>query len=65
MFSLLLMDALEGELDDCWVDLRGDFLLLPILGGLNTIFRLLEAFLIGRRGDEDSNFDGFGIEAVV
>jgi hypothetical protein len=38
ILSLLEKGALEGELEFCDADFRGDFLLGPCFGGLNTIF---------------------------
>lgn len=64
IFSLPLNGALNGELDDCWADFRGDCLLVPACGGLKTIFFLDAAFFIGRSGDDFLRFefcaDGIG-----
>jgi hypothetical protein len=51
MFNLLPSGALEGELEGCWSDFRGDCLLGPCWGGLKTIFLLEPAFFNGRSGD--------------
>jgi hypothetical protein len=51
ILSLLLNGALEGELELCCADFKGDCLLTPAWGGFKTIFLLDAAFFIGRSGD--------------
>ena len=63
-FSLLLKGALDGELDVCVADFKGDCLLSPARGGSNTIFLLDAAFLIGRRGEDLLRFEAFWDDGI-
>jgi hypothetical protein len=51
MLSLFLTPLLDGELDEWCNVLCGDPLLVWAAGALRTMFRLEEAFLMGRRGE--------------
>lgn len=58
VLSLLPNGALDGELEVCCGAFKGDFLLCPACGGLNTIFLLDEAFLRGPSGEILRWFEG-------